>query len=220
MKGYKSVALIFALKREYRGFTDLLKDNLTDIETKPFYVSKSVHNGFDLTFAVSGLGKVKAASCTQYLIDKYKPDLVLNVGSSGGVCGSIKPKDIIFVATAIEYDFKSIREKTPILGVDEDLLFAARDAEIPLGVLGSADQNADSDEKKDYLHSLGITIADWEGAAVIKTARLNGVKAGAIKVVTDTSNSDFAKEFSENVFSFNKSLSGVVFRFLNSLNRM
>ncbi|GAB4437364.1 MAG: hypothetical protein OHK0040_08700 [bacterium] len=217
MKGYKSLAIQFALKREFKGFSHSFADKLIELKQKPFLCYQMDFYGIRLIFAVSGLGKVRAAACCQHIIDSYQPEIMINVGSAGGVCPKVKPKDVFFVAAAVEYDFKSLREKTPVIGVDKHLIDEANKLNLPFAVLGSADQNADSTEKKNALHKRGITIADWEGVAVLKTCHINNIKAAAFKVVTDTSNRDFAKEFSENVFDFNKTLSSTVLSFLNCL---
>lgn len=217
MKEYKKVCIIFALKKEYKGFTECFTSNIEEVTQKPFFCSKLLYKNLELFFAVSGLGKVRAAACTQHLIDIYKPDLIINAGSAGGVCPKVVPKDVYFVTTLVEYDFRSIREKTPILGIEPDLVNIAKNINIPLAVLGSADQNADSETKKDSLHKIGITIADWEGAGVVKTCIINSVSCAVFKVVTDTSTTDFTKEFSQNVYNFNNHLNKVVFGFLESL---
>jgi len=218
MNRFKRIGILFALKKEYKGFTDNLSSHIENVEQKPFFCSKFFYKNYEIIFTVSGLGKVRAAACTQHLIDKYQPELIINVGSSGGVCSKVSTKDTYFVATIVEYDFMSLREGTPVIGVDNELLNTAQKINLPFAVLGSADQNADTQEKKERLHKTGITIADWEGIAVAKTCNINNVKFALFKIVTDTSNKDFSKEFSQNVFQFNKHLNDVVFNFLDVLD--
>lgn len=214
MQDFKKVAIIFALKREFKGFTSSILNNLQEISLFPFYTAKSLHKDIELKYAVSGLGKARASACTQHVIDRYHPKLVINVGSAGGVCPKTKIADVYFATTLIEYDFKSLKEKTPILSISTDLINTAQKCNLSLGVLGSADQNADSLEKKEMLHRLGITIADWEGAAVVKTCLINHTKVAVIKTITDTSNINFAKEFSENAFKFTERLYNVAISFI------
>lgn len=214
MQDFKKIGIIFALKREFKGFTSSILNNLQEINLFPFYTAKSNHKDIELIYTVSGLGKARASACTQHIIDRYNPELIINVGSAGGVCTKVKIADIYFATTLIEYDFKSLKEKTPILSISVDLINTAQKCNLCLGVLGSADQNADSLEKKEMLHRLGITIADWEGAAVVKTCLINRTKVAVMKTITDTSNIDFAKEFSENAFKFNERLYNIVINFI------
>lgn len=216
MKDYKNICVQFALKREFKGFTEPFFNQLFELKQKPFLCYQLKLKDSNVIFAISGLGKARAAACCQHLIDFYKPCIVINIGSAGGVCPRIKPKDIFFIATSIEYDFKSIKEKTPIIKTDNLLIELAIKLNLPLAVLGSADQNVDSAEKKEILHKLGVTVADWEGAAVMKTCHINGRKAAVFKIVTDTSNTDFAKEFSQNVYDFHRNLGKVVLNFLEA----
>lgn len=224
MRDYKTCSIIFALKREYKGFIDGLqekvKEKVTLLKEKPFFCSKLVIQDKEIIFALSGLGKARAAACTQHVIDAYNPYIIINAGSAGGVCPNVKKGGTYFISTVVEYDFKSIREKTPILSTDSRLIHMAQKLDIPLAVLGSADQNADTKEKKEGLHKLGIMIADWECAAIFKTCQMNGKTAVAFKAVTDTSHSDFVKEFTHNVFPFSKNLSKTIFKFLDAMGNI
>lgn len=210
------VGIVMALKRELRGFSAGWNFEEKKGTGFPTYTAalNSEFAGIETVLCVSGLGKARAAACTQYMIDHYNPDFIINAGSAGGVCPAVHPGEIFLASSVVEYDFKSNVEKTPVLPAAHFFLRAASQLCLRTEVLGSADRNADTAEVKESLHRMGIAAADWEGAAVLKTCRSNKKEGAAIKVITDTSTSDFEKEFANNVFSFNRNLSAVVREFI------
>lgn len=215
MNEYRRISIQFALKREFRGFTETFAEHLKIKREKPFLCYEFLYKTAKIVFAISGLGKVRTACCCQYLIDHFQPHLAINVGSAGAVAPSVTAKEFFFVKKTIEYDFKSLREKTPCLEIDPELLELAKKINLPFGILGSADQNVDSEEKKEMLSQLGVTIADWEGAAFLRCCKLNDTKAAIFKIITDVSSHNFAEEFAQNVYDYNKILSTYVFNYID-----
>lgn len=55
-------------------------------------------------FFHGGWGKVSAAASTQYVIDHYQPDILINLGTCGGFEGRIERETIILVSKTIIYD--------------------------------------------------------------------------------------------------------------------
>ena len=59
-------------------------------------------NGNDVVIVQSGIGKVAAALATAMLIDKFKPDYIVNTGSAGGFEPSLKVGDIV-ISSEVRY---------------------------------------------------------------------------------------------------------------------
>jgi adenosylhomocysteine nucleosidase len=207
----KKFGLVIALKKEAKPFID--KD-FSLIKQEPYRIFTGKINQIEAILCLSGLGKVRAGACTQYLIDNFNVDFIMNIGSCGGICPKLKPGDIIVPFICIEYDFKSLREGTPSIPISNFFINKAEELNIPIGVLGSADSNADSEEKKNYLHNMGIQIADWEGVAVLKTSRLNKKEAVIMKIITDNSTINFEQEFLNNITVFSYKLAEATKRFI------
>lgn len=202
-----NVGVIMAFKKEAQP---LLDGGFNLIKDFPFRVFNGLLGNINIYLGLSGLGKARAAACTQYLLNNYDLDFIINAGSCGGVCPLIKIGDIIFASCCVEYDFKSIREGTPVLPTEIFFHQKATILNIKPVVLGSADNNADTKEKKENLHKMGIHVADWEGAAIVKTCRINKKKAAILKVVTDTSTKEFEKEFFQNLTPMSEKLANTV----------
>ncbi len=56
------------------------------------------------TFFYGGWGKIAAAASTQYVIDRWQPDLLVNLGTCGGFAGQIERGEIILVDKTVVYD--------------------------------------------------------------------------------------------------------------------
>ena len=51
-----------------------------------------------------GVGKVNAAVCSQTMILKYSPDIMINVGVAGGLSDEFKIGDIAVADSVVEHD--------------------------------------------------------------------------------------------------------------------
>jgi adenosylhomocysteine nucleosidase len=61
-------------------------------------------NGNDVVIAKCGMGKVRATICTQTMILKYSPNIIVNTGVAGGLSPNLKTGDIIIASSVVEYD--------------------------------------------------------------------------------------------------------------------
>ncbi|MDI6769042.1 MAG: hypothetical protein QMD04_05140 [Anaerolineales bacterium] len=68
-----------------------------------------------LTFFHGGWGKISAAATTQYAIDHFHPNLLVNLGTCGGFEGRIAPGTVILVTKTIGVCFISV-ETVPKVG--------------------------------------------------------------------------------------------------------
>ena len=59
-----------------------------------------------VTFFHEGWGKVAAAGATQYAIDLWNPELMINLGTCGGFEGSVNRFDILLINKTVIYDIK------------------------------------------------------------------------------------------------------------------
>lgn len=97
----KHISLMFAMDAEMKCFASLL-ENLQQqtLHQRTFYtgtIGRKI-----VTAVVSGMGKVNAALCTADLINKFKADMILNIGISGGIDTSLNIGDFV-VGTDIVY---------------------------------------------------------------------------------------------------------------------
>jgi adenosylhomocysteine nucleosidase len=134
---------------------------------------------------ISGIGKVSAAAATQWLIDRTRPQVVINWGCAGGIDPQVQLGEIIASKWAVEYDYHSRSPRR--ISADKGLLNTACLIEgIREGILVTADQNGDSIEKRRCLwQTYRAAACDWESAAVLKVAAANHIPALALRVISD-----------------------------------
>lgn len=59
----------------------------------------------DVVLAQSGIGKINAAYTTTMLANHFKPQLIINIGSAGGLVDSQRVGDIVIADTVLSHDF-------------------------------------------------------------------------------------------------------------------
>jgi len=64
--------------------------------------------GEEVTVFHGGWGKIHAAASAEYVIEKWRPDLIINLGTCGGFKGQVNRFDMVLIKKAIVYDFVSL----------------------------------------------------------------------------------------------------------------
>ena len=171
-------------------------------------------------FAVkAGPGKIQCASATQLIIDSYRPDYVIDVGGAGALSSELKINDIVCVKNSFEYDVcdltkfsqlsshlatstvleKLLSSHAEIMGEFSTWVASNSPARLRFGDLASGERIINEEKLKKALHeTLGAVACDWETSAVLKTAKLNNIRAFSFRVITDTAGKDMKKELKDN----------------------
>lgn len=145
----------------------------------------------DVVFLYGGWGKIDAAGSAQYAIDRWRPSLLVNLGTCGGFAGDIAAGEVLLVDFTLVYD---ILEQ---MG-DPDAALAHYASEIDLSwlrgplplpirreMLVSADRDIVSEEIAGLRERFGAIAADWESGAIAHVAARNGVRCLILRAVTD-----------------------------------
>lgn len=155
----------------------------------------------DVIACCGGVGKVNAAMATQLCIDRFHPDLVLNVGVAG--CFEEVPIGTLVLAEGfMQHDFDTSAIDGPdalglIATVNRKVLptayhekaLAAMDAAglaYRTGLVATGDWFAVPGERVDFIREhFRPLLCDMEGCAAAQVCYRNGVKFMAIKSVSD-----------------------------------
>jgi len=154
------------------------------------YFYRKVKNQ-DILFFHEGWGKVSAAGATQYVIDKYNPEILINIGTCGGIEGEIERFDIILADKTIIYDIIEAmgdsKEAIADYTTQIDLAWLGENypSKVRKTLLVSADKDLRIDEigklKKEYAAVAG----DWETGAIAYVAQRNKKKILILRGVSD-----------------------------------
>jgi adenosylhomocysteine nucleosidase len=160
-----------------------------------------------------GWGKISAAASCQYVIDRWSPRLLVNLGTCGGFEGSIEKGTIVLVERTIVYD---IIEQ---MG-DFDEHIAAYSTEIDLSwldaayphrgypqpvvrhLLVSADRDLVVDEIPELKRRYGAVAGDWESGAIAWVAKRNQRRCLILRGVTDLVSTHGGEAYQGNIQLF------------------
>jgi len=149
---------------------------------------------FDLetaTFFHGGWGKISAAATAQYVIDHWKPDLLVNLGTCGGFAGRIPRGTILLVERTIVYDIveqmSDADEAIAYYSTGLDLTWLKPPYPLPVqpGLLISADRDIVVEDIPRLIEKYAAVAADWESGAIAWTSQRNGVRCLILRGVTD-----------------------------------
>ena len=195
-----------------------IKNIMTDIKENKIYnlnfIQGTIKNKM-CTLVKSGVGKVNAARTTQVLIDNYKVDYVINVGSAGGIDEELNIEDIVIGNNLIQYDFDITQvgnyEKGEICEIgkyiksDERLInlcietieeMKDRDFNIKIGTIGTADLfSADPNRASNLKKEFDIDCVEMEGAAIAQVCLLDDISFLVIRGISDVSNGNNKIDF-------------------------
>jgi len=142
-------------------------------------------------FLHGGWGKIAAAASTQYAIDRWRPELLVNLGTCGGFAGSIAKGEIVLVERTVVYDIveqmgdaaAAIADYTTTI----DVGWAA--GELPpgvrRGVMASGDRDLIPAELPRLRDTYGAAAGDWESGAIAYVAARNKTPVLILRAVSD-----------------------------------
>ncbi len=195
----KTVALISA-NAEWRVVKELYPN--LEIQNSPYgEFANLTLDTQHLTLFHGGWGKISAAASTQYVIDQYQPDLLVNLGTCGGFEGLIERGTIILVEKAIVYDIieqmSDADEAIEHYSTKLDLSFLPRIVPAPVlrGLLVSADRDIVTNEISSLIKKYNAVAADWESGAIAWVAQKNKIKCLILRGVTDLVNPETGEAY-------------------------
>lgn len=215
----KFVVLISAIS-EWIAVKDVLEPK--EIQVTPYgELFKVALKGKDLIFFHAGWGKVASAGGMQYILDQYKPDLTINLGTCGGFEGEVELNEIILVERTFIYD---IVELMGDFGSVLDYYASTLDLSwLPVpyphpvrrGILASADSDLQPG-KIPQLKAQNAIAADWESAALAWVAQKNGAKLLILRAVSDLVNEQGGEAYN-NIELFKERTKGIMRQLLEQL---
>lgn len=147
--------------------------------------------GKNVIFFHGGWGKISAAATTQFALDRWKPDLLINLGTCGGFAGGIQPGEIILVDETVVYDiYERMGNSQEALDfystqLDLSLISTSSLASIRRARLISADRDIDPEEVTALKQRYNAVAADWESGAIAWVAARNKTSCLILRGVSD-----------------------------------
>ena len=216
----KKIAFIAAMKEE---LTELL--NILPVESSKTVIEQKIEitiidmKNVQIIAALSGVGKVNAALTVSYILLKYHPDLVINVGVAGGFQIDQKIFDFViaekFMYTDVDccsfgFELGQMYNEPLYFPADQQFVNKIKtfennfDVKFHYGIIGSSDQFISKKEQVERIQKnfKDIVCVEMEGAAIAHVCYKFEVPIVAIRTL-----SDIAVAEHDNSVDFNQFLS-------------
>ena len=142
-------------------------------------------------FFHGGWGKVASAGSTQYVINRWHPKMLINLGTCGGFKGMVKRGEVILVERTVIYDIyeqmgdpeEHIRHYTTDL--DNSWISEPLPLKVRRTVLVSGDRDLFYKDLPELNSQYGAIAGDWESGAIAWVAARNQAQCLILRGVTD-----------------------------------
>jgi adenosylhomocysteine nucleosidase len=192
-KALMKIVVLISANAEWRSVKSLFPTSA--FQASPFgeWFESKLFSPYSLlvTFFHGGWGKISAVATAQYVIDHFQPDLLVNLGTSGGFEGRIETGTIILVEKTIVYDIieqmGDAAEAIDHYSTDIDLSWLGEDC-LPSAVRGlmvSGDRDIVVEDIPLLIEKYGAVAADWESGAIAWVANKNRVRCLILRGVSD-----------------------------------
>ncbi len=211
MNHAKKVGIIVAMDEEVeviRGYFDAFKA----LSQAPYAVFEAQLGKTKIYISSSGIGKVNAAIATTLLIERYQPEMIINVGIAGSITSELQTGDVLVSDTCVYYDvdatvFGYQHGQVPRMPTHYQSALGemSQDQEISFnlkkGMLCTGDSFLTSHHRISEVKTLfnNVMAVDMEGAAVSQACYQFKVPFIMVKGISDQVNQASTEDSQKNV---------------------
>ncbi|MBE5672629.1 5'-methylthioadenosine/S-adenosylhomocysteine nucleosidase [Staphylococcus sp. SS35] len=160
----------------------------------------------EVVITQSGIGKVNAAISTTLLINKFKPDIIINTGSAGALDESLNVGDVLISddlkyhdadATAFGYEFGQIPQMPATFESSKSLIekvsqVVQQQLSAKVGLIVSGDSFIGSVEQRQKIKKVfpNAMAVEMEATAIAQTCYQFKVPFVVVRAVSDLANGE------------------------------
>ena len=205
------IGIIGAMEPEVEALIGALEDKAVE---KVGSISFNVGKIGDKTVAIAkcGIGKVFAAICTQTMILKYSPDLIVNTGVGGALKSGITTGDVVIADSLCQHDMdtsaigdpKGLVSGINVIYFDADeragkiLLDEAKALGLNacLGRIASGDKFiASKEDKERVIADFSADACEMEGCAVAQVCYVNEIPFAVVRAISDSADGEATMDY-------------------------
>ena len=198
--------IIAAMQEEMQEIKKIMQD-IENIKIYELNFYKGKIHGETIILVEAGVGKVNAARVTQILIDNFKIQGIINVGSAGSCNDELEIGDIVIGKKLVQHDFDITafgHEKGFISNVgqyvesDEQLIskieeiienIKVKDFNIKIGTIASGDIFCTELKMKEKIRNkFNADCIEMEGSAIAQVCKLDQIPFLVIRSISDKPN--------------------------------
>lgn len=204
-QGKADLCILISAGAEWRAILPHFPE--ANLEASPYGESfATTLAGQTVRFLHGGWGKVAAAGSTQYAIDRWAPERIINLGTCGGFTGEVTRGAIILAEKTLIYDI--IEQMSDPAGAIEhysviqhlDWLPTPPPQPVLIKTLVSADRDIIAEDIPDLIEKYGAAAADWESGAIAWVAQQNGIPCLVLRGVSDLVDATEAEAYGDYAF--------------------
>jgi len=143
-------------------------------------------------FVHGGWGKIDAAASAEYVIGRWRPRLLINLGTCGGIEGRMERLERLLVTRTVVYDIQEAMGDSAeaIADYSTDIDLDWLDERFPLRHRRAAMYSADRDLIPSAVADLTrrfpeVVAADWESASIARVARRRQTRLLILRAASD-----------------------------------
>ena len=199
------LGIIGAMQIEIENLKPSIQNQKTSTISGVNFIEGEI-SGVPVVAAVSGIGKVFAAICTEIMVLHFGVDHVINIGVAGSLVPTLKVLDVAVAESAVQHDMNTSAVGDPLglisginvinFDADADLrknvtdVLSARGINYEVGVIASGDLFVDTNKQRETIRNRFDAIAaDMEGASIAHTCYVNKVPFTLIRSISDADGS-------------------------------
>lgn len=221
----RPIGIIGAMDIEVDGIvSSMTNTTVEEISGVKYY--NGILEGKEVVVARCGIGKVFAAICSQTMILKYNPCVIINTGVAGSLSSELDILDVAVANKVVQHDMDTSAIGDPkglISGINviyfetdkyttEKLQIAAIDSscKTKMGIIASGDKFMSIPSEKQEIKSEFDAIAcEMEGASIGHVCYVNNVPFGVIRAISDSDGAEmdymtFAEKAAQNSIKITK----------------
>ena len=221
----KPIGIIGAMDIEVNGIVASMSDTTIEEISGIKYYSGTLF-GKSVVVAKCGIGKVFAAICSQTMILKYKPCVIINTGVAGSLSKELNILDVTVASKVVQHDMDTSAIGDPkglISGIN--VIYFETDSKVTdkleesailsgcntkVGIIASGDKFMSITAEKEAIKDEFKAIAcEMEGASIGHVCFVNNTPFGVIRAISDSEGAEmdymtFAEKAAENSIKITK----------------
>jgi len=176
-----------------------------------------------ILFFHGGWGKIAAAASTQYAIDRWAPELLINLGTCGGFEGEIERGTVILAERTLVYDIVEqmgdYQASLAHYATDVDLSWLRQDhpQDIQRTLLVSGDRDLLVEDIPRLKAEFGAVAGDWESGAIAWVAARNDTRCLILRGVSDLVGPGGGEAYEGNIHVFVAGTTEILKRLVHDL---
>ena len=193
------IGIIGAFDEEVEKFIETFQ--LKEEEDSIWNIYLGEYKGKQLVVCRSGIGKVNSGAMTQYLIDHFHVDLIINSGCAGSLLSKVKIMDVILSNYVTYHDFQPTRvmeysvpeqgkvtASTKLIHVAEEALAKIEVKNYYIAPIAIGDCFVTDANMRDRIYTAtGAYAVDMESASIGHICKLNRIPFLAVRTISDFS---------------------------------